>query len=163
MDECDDHDIALFTPREEAPQSFEPAEQPFDLIASCIQGSSLFPWRESIVLGRHHRPIPYLHGQLPRRIAFIRPIHSQVDRARHSPDAVPPLPPLGRIVGLARGQGNRDGRSRLRGHQMNRGRPSAAGPATGVRAVFCNAPVPSGWTLTLVRSKATASIFTRRI
>jgi hypothetical protein len=116
-----------------------------------------------LCLGGTTGPYPTFHGQLPRRIAFIRPIHSQVDRARHSPDAVPPLPPLGRIVGLARGQGNCDGRSRLRGHQMNRGRPSAAGPATGVRAVFCNAPVPSGWTLTLVRSKATASIFTRRI
>ena len=29
---------------------------------------------------------------------------------------------------------------------MNLGRPSAAGPANGLRAVFFNAPVPSGWT-----------------
>jgi hypothetical protein len=87
-DERDEHAIERFTPREDAPQSLEPAEQPFDLIAARIQGSIVLPWREPIVLGRPHRHLPSLHGQLPRRIAFIRPIHQQVDRARHSSDAL---------------------------------------------------------------------------
>jgi hypothetical protein len=95
----------VFKPREDAPKSLEPAEQPFDLIASFIHGSVIFPWRESILLGRHHRHIAYLQGQLPRRIAFIRPIHHQGDRAWHSPDALQQLSSLRCIVGLARGQG----------------------------------------------------------
>ena len=85
IDERDEHDIEFFKPREEAPESLEPAEQPFDLIATLIQGAIICPWRESIVLGRDHRHIPSFHGQLPRRIAFIRPIHQQVDWARHFP------------------------------------------------------------------------------
>ena len=62
IDERDEHDIECFKPREDAPKSLEPAEQPFDLIAALIQGSIVRPGRESIVLGRHHRHIPSLHG-----------------------------------------------------------------------------------------------------
>ena len=58
IDERNEHDIEFFKPREDAPKSLEPTEQPFDLIASLIQGSIVFPGRESIVLGRHHRNIP---------------------------------------------------------------------------------------------------------
>jgi hypothetical protein len=36
---------------------------------------------------------------------------------------------------------------------MNFGGPSAAGFADGLRTVFFNAPVPSGWTLTVVVRK----------
>ena len=107
MDERNAHDIECFKPREEAPKSLELAAQPFDLMASLIQGSIVFPWRASIVRGRPPRTIPYIHGQLPRRIAFLRPIHQPVDRARHSTYAVHQRSPLGRIVGLARGQGKR--------------------------------------------------------
>jgi hypothetical protein len=65
--------------------------------------------------------------------------------------------------GLARGQGKCQGCSSIRGNQMNLGGPSAAGSADGLPAVFFNAPVPSGWTLTIVLYNATASIFTRMI
>ena len=84
IDERDEHDIEFFKPREDAPKSLESAEQSFSLMASRIHGSIVFPWRESMLLGRHHRNIPSIQGQLPRRIAFIRPIHPPVDRARHS-------------------------------------------------------------------------------
>lgn len=46
---------------------------------------------------------------------------------------------------------------------MNPGVPSTAGLADGLRAAFYNAPVPSGWTLTLVESSETASILMRTI
>jgi len=88
MDARNEQDIEFFKPREDAPKSLEPTEQPFDLIASLLQGSIVLPGRESIVLGRHHRHIPSLHGQFPRRVAFIRPIHQQVDWARHAPEAL---------------------------------------------------------------------------
>ena len=57
IDERNEPDIELFKPREEAPKSLEPTEQPFDLMASLLQGSIVFPGRESIVRGRHHRHI----------------------------------------------------------------------------------------------------------
>jgi hypothetical protein len=163
MDERDEHALELFKPRENAPKSLEPTEQPFDLVASLLQGAIVFPWRASIVLGRHHRHRPSIPGQLPRGIAFIRPIHQQGDGARPVPEAVQPRSPLGGIVGLARGEGKRSSRSSIRGNQMTLGGPSAASPAHGLRAGFFNAPVPSGWTLTRVRSTAPASIFTRMI
>ena len=89
MDERNEQDIECFKPREDAPKSLEPTEQPFDLMALRIQGSSVLPGRESIVLGWHPRHLPELHGQFPRRVAFIRPIHQQVDGARHAPEALP--------------------------------------------------------------------------
>lgn len=38
MDERNEHDIEFVEPREDAPKSLEPAEQPFDLITSLLQG-----------------------------------------------------------------------------------------------------------------------------
>ena len=163
MNERDEHDIELVKPREEAPKSFEPAEQPFDLMAACIQGAIVVPWRAAIVFRGHHRDIPEFHGQLSGLIAFIRSIHEQGDRARPFPEAMQQLASLRGIVGLARRQGKRQGRSSIRGNQMNLGGPPAAGSTQGLRTVFFNAPVPSGWTLTIVLSNATASIFTRMI
>jgi hypothetical protein len=57
VNERDEHDIEFVKPREEARKSLEPAEQPFDLSASFIDGSLIFPWYEAILLGRHHRNI----------------------------------------------------------------------------------------------------------
>ena len=50
----------------------------------------------------------------------------------------------------------RYGRANIRGNQINRGAPSGAGLADGGRAVLFSAPVPSGCTVTAVRSTATA-------
>src|SRR3954462_3111430 len=44
---------------------------------------------------------------------------------------------------------------------MNLCGPSAARLSDGLRAVFFRAPVPSGWTLTMVLSRETASILMR--
>jgi hypothetical protein len=76
IDERDEHDIGFFKPREEAPKSVEPAEQSFDFMASLIHDAIVLPWRASIVLGWHYRNKPSIRGQLPRRIAFIRPTMS---------------------------------------------------------------------------------------
>lgn len=140
IDERDEHDIEFFKPGEDAPKSLEPTEQPFDLVASRIQGSIVFPRRESIVLGRYHRYIASLHRQLPPLIAFIRSIHEQGDRMRSFSEALQQLAPLRGIVGLAWGQGKREGRSSIRSNRMNRGRPSAPGLTNGVRAVCLTPP-----------------------
>ena len=44
---------------------------------------------------------------------------------------------------------------------MNLGGPTATGLADGLGSVFFNAPVPSGWTLTMVLSIETASSLMR--
>ena len=89
MDARHEQDLECFTPRDDAPKSLEPTAPPFDLSALRRQGSIVRPGRESSVLGRHHRHRPSLPGPFPRRVAFIRPIHQQVDGARPAPDAVP--------------------------------------------------------------------------
>ena len=67
------------------------------------------------------------------------------------------------VVGLSGGKREGDSRSSIRGNHMNFGGPAAAGFADGLRAVFFSAPVPSGWTLTMVLSIDTASILMRTI
>ena len=86
-----------------------------------------------------------------------------MERPRRLAQTAEQLATFGRVVGLARGQRKGYGRSSIRGNHMNLGGPSAAGLADGLRAVFFRAPVPSGWTLTAVLSKATASILMRTI
>ena len=67
------------------------------------------------------------------------------------------------VVGLSRREREGDGRSSIRGNHMNLGGPTAARLADGLGTVFFSAPVPSGWTLTLVLSIDTASSLMRTI
>ena len=70
-------------------------------------------------------------------------------------------PPVRR--GPVRERGERYGCSSIRGNHMNLGGPTASGLADGLGSVFFNAPVPSGWTLTVVLSIETASSLIRTI
>ncbi len=71
--------------------------------------------------------------------------------------AIQQLTPFWSVVGLSRGEREGDGRSSIRGNHMNLGGPTAAGSADGLGTVFFSAPVPSGWTWTMVLSSDTAS------
>ena len=78
--------------------------------------------------------------------------------------AIQQLTPFWSVVGLSRGEREGDGRSSIRGNHMNLGGPTAAGSADGLGTVFFfSAPVPSGWTWTMVLSSDTASSLTRTI
>ncbi len=77
--------------------------------------------------------------------------------------AIQQLPSFWGVVGLSRGEREGDGRSSIRGNHMNLGGPASSGFADGLGAVFFSAPVPSGWTLTMVLSIDTASILMRTI
>ena len=68
-----------------------------------------------------------------------------------------------RVVRLAGREAEGDGRSSICGNHMNLGGPAAARTSDGLGAVFFKAPVPSGWTLTIVLSSDTASILMRTI
>jgi Group II intron, maturase-specific domain len=79
VDEGHEHDIKFLEPREDAAKTFESAEQPFDLIAPLVHGAVVFPRRDTIFLGRNKGDEAKIERQLPRLVAFIRPIH-QVQR-----------------------------------------------------------------------------------
>ncbi len=48
-----EHNVELFEPREDAPEAFELAEEPFDFIAPLVEFLVIVPWLLAIVLGRH--------------------------------------------------------------------------------------------------------------
>ena len=157
MDEGGEHEVELFEAREDAAKALEPAEQALDLVAPAIEAAVVGPGVAAAGVGRHDRREAEFQHQLPGLIAFIGPVHHH----RHA--GGPPLPArqqlasFGGVVGLSGRQGESQGRSVIRGNQMNLGVPAAARLADGLRAVFFRAPVPSGCTFTLVLSKPTHS------
>ena len=163
VDQSDKHDVELFESREDASKALEPAEQPFDFVAPLVQGGVVLPRRNPVLLGGHHWDQVEVERQLPCLIAFVRPVHQQVQWPRSIAPPTQELAPLGRVVGLAGGQRKRYDRSSIRGNQMNLGGPSGAGLADDLRAVFFRAPGPSGCTFTAILSSATASILRRTI
>ena len=50
--EGDEHEIESFEPREDAPKSGEPTEQPFDLGSPLAHCAVVFPPRDAILLER---------------------------------------------------------------------------------------------------------------
>src|SRR5271163_5147816 len=107
--------------------------------------------------------MPQVEHQLPGLVALVGAIHQHANALRHRPQLGEQGASLGRIVRVARRQGEDYGRSSIRGNHMNLGVPSAARLADGLRSVFFNAPVPSGCTFTEVESSANASILMRTI
>ena len=144
VDEGGEHEIELFEAREDAAKAFEPAEQAFDLVAPAVETAVVGPGAKTVGVGRHDRLKAEFQHQLPGLVAFVRPIHHH----RHTSGPALPggqqLASFGRVVGLSRRQGEGQGRSLIRGNQMNLGVPAAARLADGLRTVFFRAPVPSG-------------------
>src|SRR5712691_3373705 len=157
------HHVELLESREDSTESLQTSEQSLDLVSALVHGSIVFPRRDAGAERWHYGNKAEVKGELPRLVALVCPVHQQVQRPGRLAQMAQQLAPLGRIVGLARRQGKRYGRSSIRGNHMNLGSPSAAGFANGLGAVFFRAPVPSGCTFTMVLSKATASILIRTI
>jgi len=163
VDKSQEHHVEFFESGEDATKAFQAAEQSLDFVAAPVHGAVIFPGSDTVLLGRHDRDEAEVQGQLPSFVALVGTIHEQVDRPCSPPQFTQQLSPFRSIVRLARRQGERYGRSGIRGNQMNLGGPPAARLADGLRAVFFSAPVPSGWTLTEVLSSDTASILIRTI
>ncbi len=163
MDKSPEHHIEFLESGEDAAKAFEAAEQPLDLVAPPVQGAVIVPSGDAVLLGRHDRDEAEGQGQLPGFVALVGAIHEQGDRPCRPAQLAQQLAAFRRIVRLPWRQGERQGGFGVRGNQMNRGGPSAARLADGLRAVFFNAPAPSGWTLTEVLSSDTASILIRTI
>src|SRR6185312_5345181 len=82
VDETNEYDVELLEPREDASEALASTEQPFNLVAPLVHCSVVFPRRDSILLGRNDRDKSKIEGQLPRLVAFVCPVHQQVQRPR---------------------------------------------------------------------------------
>ena len=161
MNKSDKHYIEFLEAREDAPEALEPAKQAFDFVTAAVHRAIVFPGVNAIALGRDHWHQAQFKRQLTRLIPFVGAVHQQIQRAVGRTESIQQCAAFGRIVCLAWRQCKRYGRSSIRGNHMNLGAPSSTRLADGLWAVFFNAPVPSGWTFTMVLSKDTASILMR--
>ena len=142
----------------------QPAEQPLNLVPPLVHLPVIGPRLHTGAQRWNHRHKPQGQGQLagshcPRRLG---PSTGMVLRALRSQTGQQ-LAPFRRIMGLPWGERERYGSSSIRGNPYEPwwSNPLGTFRWTGVR--FLRAPVPSGWTLTMVLSRATASSLTRTI
>lgn len=163
MDKGKKHHVEFLEAGEDAAEAFESSKEALDLVASAVHGAVVLPSGDAILLGRNDGDVAEVKCQLSGFIAFVGPVHQQVDRPCSGSQSLQKLASFWRIVRLTGRERKSYGRSSIRGNQMNFGIPSAPGFSDGLWSVFFNAPVPSGCTLTEVLSSETASIRTRTI
>jgi len=154
MKEREEDDVELFESGKDPAKAFEPPEEPFDFVPFLIEFFVVAPGIESVRLGRDHWNHVQVEHRLPRFIALIDAIHQQRQAFRHRSQILRQQPALRCIVVVAGRKGEDYGRSIIRGNHRNLGLPSAAGLTDGLRALFFNAPAPSGCTLTEVEHRA---------
>ena len=77
-----EHDIEFLEPREDTAKPFEPTEQPFDLIAPLVDDPVVLPRRDAILLGWYDGDEAEVERQLPSLVAFVSPVHQQMQRPR---------------------------------------------------------------------------------
>lgn len=142
MQEEAEYNIEFIESGEDAANTFESPKQPLDLSAPSVHQAIICPRSNPVVLGRHDRRHDRVQGQLSCLIALIGTIPNHV--ACLGSRALKQRPADRRIVGLTGRQRETHRRAGIRGNQMNFGGPAPSGFADGLRAVFFNAPVPSG-------------------
>ncbi len=107
MEKSSEHNVELFEPREDAPESFELAEEPFDFITPLVEFLVIVPWLLAIVLGRHDSREARLRDGGARFIALISPVHGHGQIFGQGFRLVLPIlqkrAPFDAIAGLARG------------------------------------------------------------
>ena len=160
-DESEKHEVELLEAREDAAVALESAEQSLDLIAALVHGAVIVPRLKAIGLWWDDGNEAQVQSELAGFVAFVGPVHQQMQGAIGRPQAVEQSTAFNCVVRLAGRQRERYGCSSIRGNHMNLGFPSASGLANGLGTVFLSAPVPSGCTLMLVESIDTASILMR--
>ena len=143
-EEAEKHGVELLESREDSPIALRAPEQPLDFIAPPVHGPVVFPRVKTCPRWRNDRNETQVQGQLTCLVSFVRAVHEQVDWAIRWAQALKEAATFRGIMSLSRRQTERHGRSSIRGNQMNLGVPSASGLSDGLRAVFFNAPVPSG-------------------
>ena len=133
-------------------------KQSLNLIAAFVHLSVVLPGVEPGLGRRDDGDEAQVERQLARLVARVGAVQQKVKRPARCAQAGQQFPAHRPVVGLARRQRERYGRSSIRGNHMNLCGPSSARLADGLRAVFFSAPVPSGCTLMMVESSETASM-----
>src|SRR5208282_2988348 len=153
MEEGEKDHVEFVEAREDATKTFEPAEQALDFVAPAVHGFVVLPGLQSVGSGWDQRDETKVQSQLQGLVVLVGPVHDQVQRRRQGSDAAQQFAAFDGVGGLAGREGKGYSRSSICGNHMNLGGPSDARLADGLRSVFFNAPVPSGWTLTVVESR----------
>ena len=144
MNKCDKHHVEFLKTRKDAPKALEPAKQALNFVTTSVHRTIIFPSVNSITFGRNYRHKAKLQRQLTRLIPLVGAIHQKVEGTVGRTESIEQLTAFRRVVRLAWRKGKGYSRSSIRGNHMNLGAPSSARLADGLRAVFFNAPVPSG-------------------
>src|SRR5208282_6714446 len=159
----EEDDVEFLKSGEYATEALQSAEDPFYFVALLVEFTIILPGIKVVGFGRNHWNHAEIEHQLSRFIALIGFIHEHWKAFWHWAKILQQRPAFWRIMRVSRRKGEDYGRSSIRGNHMNFGVPSAAGFADSLGAIFFNAPVPSGWTLTEVESSEKASILMRTI
>jgi hypothetical protein len=75
MEKSSEHDVKLFEAREDAPEAFEFAEEPFDFVAPLVELLVIFPRLLAIILGRHDSREASLRDGCARLIGLVSLVH----------------------------------------------------------------------------------------
>ncbi len=142
-EEGEEHAIQFLEAGKDAAITFEAAEEALDFIALLVEGSVIAPGVNAIAFGRDHRDHIQREHKLPGFIAFISAIHDH-RHPRKRPEIAKQFAAFGRIMRIARREGEGYCGPSIRGNHMNLCGPSPAGFADRLGSVFFNAPVPSG-------------------
>ncbi len=132
-------------------------------LASLVHLLVVLPRIEAGDLGRNHRRISQIQGQLASVLTLISAVHHQEPFSVLDPQTVEQPPPVGSVVGLTGRQREHHRRSSIRGNHTNFGGPPTPGLPNRLGSPFFRAPVPSGCTFTMVLSIHTVSTRTRTI
>ena len=144
MNEAHEHDVELLEAREDPSKALQSPEEALDLVASPIHLPVVLPGLDTRLDRRHHGLVAEIQSQLAGLVPFVGTVHEQVQTFRPRTEMFQKFSARRCIARLAGTQGERYGRSSIRGNHMNLGCPSTAGFSDGLRSVFFSAPVPSG-------------------
>jgi hypothetical protein len=136
VEEDEEEDIEFLEAGEDSAEVFESTEEPLDFVAFFVEGAVVFPGFDRVGLWQNHRDHAQAEHQLPGFVALVDAIHQQRQAFRHRPQFRQQGATFGSIVRMAGRQGERYGRSSIRGNQMNLGVPSATRLADGLRPFF---------------------------
>jgi len=144
MNKRHEHDIELLESREDTTKTLESAKQPLDFIAPLVHLAIVLPRLDPVGFGRHNRNESQVQSQLTGFVSLISSVHQQVNRPLRPAQLAQQSTSFSCVVRLPRRKRERYCRSSIRGNHMNLGGPTSTGLSDGLRAVFFNAPVPSG-------------------
>ena len=161
--ETQENNIQLIVASSNTTKPFDPAEKTLDLVPSLVKLCIIPPGFLRVALGRNDRLQPAFFRKTTCRRPTIGLIHQQLaSGGQQLPQHLYQLAAFRAIMGIAGREMKNQRTVGTRGNQMNLGGPSSPGLSDRLRSPFFKAPVPSGWTLTQVLSRHTASSLMRR-